>query len=38
MDTRESLLKGGHHGAAIVPGDPTNSLMVKLINHAGTYG
>lgn len=35
MDTRESLLKGGHHGTAIVPGDPGNSLLVKLIRHAG---
>ena len=35
MDTRESLLKGGHSGPAIVPGDPESSLMVKLIRHEG---
>ena len=31
MDTREALLKGGHHGPAIVPGDGAKSMMVKLI-------
>ncbi len=35
MDTRDALLKGGHHGAAIVPGDPKDSLLVKLIRHEG---
>lgn len=35
MDTREALLKGGHHGPAMVPGDPQQSLMVKLIRHQG---
>ena len=35
MDTRESLLKGGHHGPAIVPGDGAKSMMVKLIRHEG---
>jgi mono/diheme cytochrome c family protein len=35
MDTRESLLKGGHDGAVVVPGDPANSLLVKLIRHEG---
>ena len=35
MDTRESLLKGGHTGPAVVPGDPASSLMVKLIRHEG---
>jgi hypothetical protein len=35
MDTRESLLKGGHDGAVIVPGDPANSLLIKLIRHEG---
>ncbi len=35
MDTRESLLKGGHDGAVIVPGDPAKSLLVKLIRHEG---
>ena len=35
METRESLLKGGHHGAALVPGQPGQSLLIKLIRHEG---
>jgi mono/diheme cytochrome c family protein len=35
MDTRESLLKGGHAGPALVPGDPASSLLIKLIRHEG---
>ena len=35
MDTRESLLKGGHEGPAIVPGDPEKSLLIRLIRHEG---
>ena len=35
MDTRDSMIKGGHHGPAIVPGDAANSLLVKLIRHEG---
>ena len=35
MDTRELMLKGGHHGPAIVPGDPDKSLLVQLIRHEG---
>jgi mono/diheme cytochrome c family protein len=35
IDTRENLLKGGKDGPAIVPGDPANSLLVKLIRHEG---
>jgi len=35
IDTRAGLLKGGHDGAVIVPGDPANSLLVKLIRHEG---
>ena len=35
IDTRDSLLKGGHHGPAIVPGHPEQSLLVKLIRHEG---
>lgn len=33
--TRDSLLKGGHHGPAVVPGHPEQSLLVKLIRHEG---
>jgi cytochrome c553 len=35
LATKESTLKGGRSGAAIVPGDPANSLLVKLIRHEG---
>ena len=35
MGTREGMLKGGHHGAALVPGDPSNSLILHLIRHEG---
>jgi cytochrome c len=33
--TRAGMLKGGHDGAVIVPGDPANSLLIKLIRHEG---
>ena len=35
IDTREALLRGGHHGAALIPGDPAGSLLLKLIRHEG---
>jgi cytochrome c len=35
LDTRASMLKGGHDGSVIVPGDPTKSLIVRLIRHEG---
>jgi len=31
LDTREGVLAGGDSGAAIVPGDPKNSLLMKSI-------
>lgn len=36
MSTRAAAIAGGHHGIAIVPGQPDNSLLVKLIG-AGPY-
>lgn len=33
--TRAGLLKGGHDGAVIVPGNAEKSLLVKLIRHEG---
>jgi hypothetical protein len=33
LDTREALRKGGEDGPAIVPGDPTKSLLIKAIRH-----
>ena len=35
MDTRDELLKGGHHGPTVVPGHPEQSWMVKLVRHEG---
>lgn len=33
VDSREALLKGGKRGAAIVPGQPENSLLIKAVSH-----
>jgi len=33
MQTSASLLRGGKHGVALVPGDPEASLLVRLIRH-----
>ncbi|MBW4038161.1 MAG: cytochrome C [Acidobacteria bacterium] len=33
--TRAGLLKGGHDGTVIIPGDASKSLLVKLIRHEG---
>jgi cytochrome c len=35
LDNKAGMLKGGHDGAVLVPGDPANSLLVKLIRHEG---
>jgi cytochrome c len=35
IDSKAGLLKGGHDGVVIVPGHADQSLLVKLINHAG---
>lgn len=35
LATRAGMLKGGHNGAIIVPGDPAKSLLVRLIRHEG---
>jgi mono/diheme cytochrome c family protein len=35
LQTKASTMKGGRSGVAIVPGDPANSLLVKLIRHEG---
>ena len=35
IDTRAGMLKGGHDGAVLVPGDPAKSLLVRLIRHEG---
>jgi len=33
LSTREGLLRGGDRGPAIVPGDPQNSLLYKLVGY-----
>jgi cytochrome c len=35
MSTKAGLLKGGRDGVVLIPGDPANSLMVKLMRHEG---
>jgi cytochrome c len=35
LQTRAGMLKGGHDGPVLVPGDPTSSLLVRLIRHEG---
>jgi mono/diheme cytochrome c family protein len=35
MDTRASMMKGGRDGRVVVPGDPANSTLVKLMRHQG---
>ncbi|MBS1809545.1 MAG: PSD1 domain-containing protein [Acidobacteria bacterium] len=34
VDSREALLKGGRRGAALVPGQPENSLLIKAVSHS----
>src|SRR5688500_14362890 len=31
LDTRDGVLKGGDSGAAVVPGDPERSLLIKAV-------
>ena len=35
LDSREALLKGGKSGAAIVPGDPEKSLLIRAVRQTG---
>lgn len=35
LDTKAAMMKGGRDGVVIVPGDPANSMLVKLIRHEG---
>src|SRR5207248_1452264 len=34
LDSREGVLKGGESGAAIVPGDPEQSKLIKAVRYA----
>ena len=36
LDTKEGLLKGGHSGPAIVPGNAADSLLLKALTYAAT--
>lgn len=36
LSTRAGILRGGKDGAVVTPGDPANSLLVKLIRHEGS--
>lgn len=38
LQSKASTMKGGHNGAVIVPGNPDNSLLVKLIRHQSADG
>jgi len=33
--TRAGMMKGGHDGTVLVPGNPERSLLVRLIRHEG---
>lgn len=35
IQTRAGMLKGGHDGTVLVPGDPAKSLLVRLMRHEG---
>ncbi|MDP9039852.1 MAG: c-type cytochrome [Acidobacteriota bacterium] len=35
LASRASILKGGRDGAVLIPGDPANSMLIKLIRHQG---
>src|SRR5262245_40416685 len=35
LDSRAGLLKGGDSGAAVVPGQPEKSLLVRAVRHEG---
>ncbi len=33
-DSREAVLKGGHQGPAVTPGDPQGSLLLRAVSYA----
>lgn len=35
LDSPEAILKGGHDGVVLVPGDAQKSLLIKLVRHEG---
>jgi len=36
VDSRELLLQGSENGTVVVPGDPTKSLLIRVIQHSTT--
>lgn len=38
LDTYESLMKGGKHGAPIAPGQPEESILIKKLSPDPTFG
>ncbi|WP_406695514.1 PSD1 and planctomycete cytochrome C domain-containing protein [Singulisphaera sp. Ch08] len=37
LDARSALVRGGDNGPAIVPGDPSKSLLIQAVNHQGDF-
>ena len=37
LTSRADILKGGDHGAAVVPGHPERSLLIRSIRYEGDY-
>src|SRR5438046_1194984 len=37
LTSRQSLLEGGDHGPAIVPGDPDRSLLIRAVRYTGNF-
>src|SRR5437764_7896208 len=37
VTSRQSLLEGGDHGPAIVPGDPERSLLIRAVRYTGMF-
>jgi mono/diheme cytochrome c family protein len=35
LETKASTMKGGRKGVVVIPGDPADSLLVKLVRHEG---
>jgi cytochrome c len=35
MDNKRLMMKGGKSGPAVIPGDPANSMLMKLMRHQG---
>lgn len=38
LDSKAGIMAGGKDGQVIVPGQPENSLLIKLIRHEGAAG